>query len=140
MTSKEHRGAAVATVDELVAALRSGGRTAALAHEAGLQDAIDAVLRASVPTNVTVHREHDLGRGTGRVDFFLTGAMSLDGVGIEVKVDHAAMALLRQLARYAEHPRVRCLVLATTRRRLASAVPPSLCGKTIHVALVEVLA
>lgn len=55
-----------------------------------------------------------------RIDFLVSA------VGIEVKVDGASTAVLRQLARYVEHPRIRGLVLATTRARHAHALRAAL--------------
>lgn len=63
-----------------------------------------------------------------RIDFLLA-----DGTGIEVKVAGSLPALLRQLQRYAQHDRVRALLVVTTRTRLM-ALPEMLSGKPVAVA------
>lgn len=55
-----------------------------------------------------------------------------DVVGVEVKVDGALSAVTRQLHRYAQHDRVRHLVLITT-RRLHIALPTFVNNKIITV-------
>jgi hypothetical protein len=74
--------------------------------ERGLQDRIVAALIAS---GIAFEREAPLGRG--RIDF-----LTASGVGIEVKRDRPDRgALLGQLARYAQSPRVGALVLVAER-------------------------
>ncbi len=90
-------------------------------HEDELQAGIAEVLTGA---EVPFAREVQLSR-RDRIDF-LTGA----GVGIEVKVDGTLPTLLRQLQRYAQHDRVRALLVATNRTRLL-ALPASLSGKPV---------
>jgi len=61
-----------------------------------------------------------------RIDFVL------GEIGIEVKVDGSAPALIRQLQRYAQHGRLRALLVVTTRARLMQ-LPAELSGKPVHV-------
>lgn len=69
-------------------------------------------------------REHLISPGCV-VDFFHDGS----GVVAEVKIRAARGPLLRQLARYAEIPRVSGVLLVTPSRRLAAHVPESFVGK-----------
>lgn len=91
------------STEQIVAALRSRSYLAASEHE--LHEGIASSLAAA---GIAFEREVRLD-ARSRVDF-LTG----DGIGIEVKVAGSVHSVVRQLARYAEHDRVRALVLATT--------------------------
>jgi hypothetical protein len=61
-----------------------------------------------------------------RIDFLVEGA-----IGVEVKVKGGRRAVEDQLARYAEHDRLRAIVLVTTRVQL-TAVSPVLATKPVH--------
>jgi hypothetical protein len=61
---------------------------------------------------------------TDRIDFLIES-----GIGVEVKIQGSALAATRQLLRYAEHPRVRELILFTTRSQIV--VPSELGGKPV---------
>lgn len=87
-----------------------------------LQAGIERVLReASFP----FEREVEL-TPRSRVDFLLCGV-----VGVEVKISGLPNDVLRQLARYAEVPRIEGLVLVTTRMTLAARMPSELAGKPL---------
>lgn len=113
-----------ADLDAVVAALKS--RRFSHVDEAELQRGIAEAFDAA---GIFYAREVKL--GSDRLDFLA------DGIAIEVKVDGANAAVARQLERYAEHPEVGALVLATTRRQHA-AVPvhlafPALRGKSFRI-------
>lgn len=88
----------------------------AFANEAELQAGLAEVFtRAEVP----FEREVNLDKVRegfrlllGRVDFLVA-----DSIALEVKVDGSSLQASRQLYRYAESPRVRGLVLVTSRGR-----------------------
>jgi hypothetical protein len=90
-------------------------------NEAELQDGI-----AGAMTNLeyNVLREVIL-TPQDRVDFLV------DGVGIEVKVKGPTAAVVRQLARYAQHDAIEALILVTT--RLRHQPPRELNGKQVIV-------
>ena len=92
------------------------------ASEALLQDGLASVFAKA---GLRVEREVVL-TNTDRIDFFI------DGIGLEVKVDGSLSSVTRQLHRYAQHDRVRELVLVTTLMR-HRALPSSLNGKPITV-------
>jgi hypothetical protein len=71
-----------------------------------------------------VQREVEL-NANDRIDL-LVGA-----VGIEVKVNGSRAAVIRQLHRYAQHPRISALILVTNRTR--HAVPETINGKPVRV-------
>lgn len=114
-----------------------------------LQDAIDEKLRPQVLTarhpGRRLRREFELS-ATDRIDFLIQepnpiqppiggpGVRASIGIGLEVKVDGPLSALVRQLQRYAQHDAVDALLVVTTRARL-HAVPTTLSGKPIAVAL-----
>lgn len=93
--------------------------------EYDLQDSVQTVLEQA---NHTVLREHILG-AAGRIDFYLPGPR----IGIEVKVKGQLTPLLRQAARYARHPDVDGLVIASTVARHRAA-PPTLFDVPVAVA------
>jgi hypothetical protein len=111
------------TAEELVAQIER--HRFDIVSEARLQFGLDVLL-----TNLAVGYEREVRLSPkDRIDF-LTRA----GIGIECKIQGGVTPLLRQLMRYAEHERVRELVLVTSRLRLA-AVPETMNGKRIHVAV-----
>lgn len=93
------------------------------ANEHFLQDGIERVL---CDAGVAFTREARL-PGVGRLDF-LVGRTAL-----EVKIAPSFAALARQLARYAAHPDVDALVVATLHGAHGS-LPPTLSGKPVRVA------
>jgi len=107
------------TACEVAAILR--GYRFAFTNEGELQQAIAKVL---ADTGVPFEREHRLS-GADRIDFLLAG-----GVGIEVKIDGATNALLRQVHRYVQHDAIKALVVVVSRTRLAG-LPTELGGKPI---------
>ena len=96
----------------------------ASASEDLIADGVDAAL---LRAGEEVEREVVLGPHE-RVDF-----LTPDGICIEVKVGGSLMDLVRQLQRYAQHERVRALLVVTNRSKLLG-VPPELSGKPIAVA------
>jgi hypothetical protein len=93
-----------------------------LSHESRAQDGIEAALLAA---GVPFEREVQLGPGE-RVDFLVDG-----GLGVEVKIRCSPAQLLRQLHRYAQHPRIQRLIVVTASPRLA-ALPSTLRGRSIE--------
>ena len=87
--------------------------------EADLQEGIAQIL------DCEFQKEFKLS-GKDRIDFLV------GDVGIEVKVDGSATALLRQVRRYLEHDRLNTIIIVTTRCRHKE-LPASLNGKPIHV-------
>lgn len=75
--------------------------------ERQLQDAVASVL---VEHGLDVKREVYL-EDASRIDLLV------GDIGIELKIDGSNTALIRQLDRYAHHPRIGSLILVTTRRR-----------------------
>jgi len=90
------------------------------ASEFELQNGIEEVLKDS---SFDYEREVRLSK-EDRVDFLV------DRIGIEIKIDGSTTELLRQLARYAKHEKIKCLVVVTSRSRLTS-LPERLGGKPI---------
>lgn len=99
------------------------------ADEADVQIALNGVLGEYYP----VMAEYRLGP-RDRPDFLV----DVDGVNIvvEVKVAGSRNPILRQLGRYAAHPNVDALVLASSRRTLLHYMPMELHSKPVAVALV----
>lgn len=64
-----------------------------------------------------------------RPDFFHAG----DGIVVEVKVAGSPSAVLAQLVRYADHPKVRAVVLVTNLARLSAFMPAELRRKPIRI-------
>lgn len=95
---------------------RYGART-----EAEFQECIGAVLTLR---NAPFEREVLLSKGD-RIDFLLA-----DGVGIEVKIKGTAAAAEAQLRRYARSPRVKELILMTSRSQVA-VQPSEIDGKPV---------
>ncbi|TAM87644.1 hypothetical protein EPN42_11050 [bacterium] len=95
--------------------------------EAQLQDGIEQVL---VDAGFVVQREAHLSKAD-RPDFVVA-----PGVGIEVKVAGSPSAVTRQLFRYAQHPEIHALVLATTRMAHLH-VARELAGKPVVLAVIN---
>lgn len=91
--------------------------------EISLQDAIELVFQKHGIPSV---REFSLSP-RDRIDFFC------EGVGVEVKIASSLMVVQRQLWRYAADPRIKSLVLVTTRSS-HRALPDELQGKPLVVA------
>lgn len=108
-------------LDAIVAALSI--RCFRWRHEGDVQDAIAGVLEDA---DVAFTREVRLS-DQDRIDFLV------HDIGIEVKCEGSAGAVERQLARYAESPRISALVLATTRNQLR-VLPDTVGGKPLRVA------
>jgi hypothetical protein len=97
------------------------------ANEKALQQAIGERLEAAFPGDFVA--EFVLGPRE-RPDFFAPKY----GIVLEVKFGRkagSATDVFSQLRRYAEHPNVRFIVLATPSRRVASAIPEELGGVPI---------
>lgn len=107
-----------AALTEILAMYRIGAYSEEALQE-GIAEALDT-------EGWSFEREVILGP-RDRVDFLLEG-----GVGIEVKIDGTAPALIRQLHRYAQHARIHELVVVTNRARLTQ-MPAELNGKPVHV-------
>ena len=99
--------------------------------EMTLQLGIEQVL---VNANFAFRREYPLGKDF--VDFFVGHPTSGPGIAIEVKVGGSLSAVTRQLHRYAEHPDVATIVLATTLLR-HNRMPSVMCGKPTHVVVLR---
>lgn len=95
--------------------------------ESELHEGVASVLRDE---GIEFAREWSLGQGD-RVDFFV------DGVALEIKTEGSRSALLRQLHRYAMHPHVQAVVLASTRRLHCAAVPARMNGKLASAILLN---
>ncbi|MFW6031669.1 MAG: hypothetical protein ACOC9T_03670 [Myxococcota bacterium] len=92
--------------------------------EADLQRQIGARLELT-PQHVAAEVRLD---ARDRIDFLLEPS----GIGVEVKVDGSLSEVTRQLHRYAQHDRIRALVLATTKAKHIP-VPRELSGKPVCV-------
>lgn len=108
------------SVAELAATLR--GWRFACANEVELHLGLKRALTADGWTF-----EHEVALSPrDRIDFLVEGE-----IGVEVKVKGRRAAVEDQLARYAEHDRLKALVLVTTRVQL-TAVSPVLGMKPVH--------
>ncbi|HEX7887558.1 MAG TPA: hypothetical protein VF474_16410 [Phenylobacterium sp.] len=97
-----------------------------LTTEVATQDGIQAALRGEeVGLAVEISREHRLGPGD-RPDFLIDGRIVVEVKGRR----HRGPAVLRQLERYAAHPQVEAIVLATSR---AMTMPAQIGGKPVRV-------
>lgn len=94
-------------------------------QELAMQEAVALVLTTA---GVPFSREHDLGPGVGRIDFFLEA----DGIGLELKVKGSPGEVAAQLYRYAKSPAVHALILVSGRVRLG-ALPSAIAGKPLTV-------
>ena len=124
MTVLDERSLDLPTVPTLIEDFRLllGSHRFQVHDEKALQAGIERVLReASFP----FEREVEL-TPRSRVDFLLCGV-----VGVEVKIAGFPNDVLRQLARYAEVPRIQGLVLVTTRMTLAARMPGDLAEKPL---------
>lgn len=97
--------------------------------EKELQDELERLFLERYPQT---KREFQLAEGS--VVDFLIGS-----VAVEVKTDGSPASVSRQLHRYAGAPIVERLVLVTTRRKHQAAIPSSLRGKPVSVALISPL-
>lgn len=100
-----------------------GGHKFRYANEADVQAAIAGLL-------IDAELDHDGEvplNDRDRIDFLV------GDVGVEVKIKGSPSAVLAQLTRYAESPRIAGLVLVTDRMQVASLVGPAILGKPIHV-------
>lgn len=96
--------------------------------EAALQNALMEHLARHLVADEVVIREVELSP-EDRIDFLVVGAR----IGIEVKVDGATSALVRQLQRYAQHDCIAGLLVVSTRAH-HRALPATLSGKPVVVA------
>jgi hypothetical protein len=106
-----------ASLERIVAALSTARFT--VSNEEALQRGVAVQLEAAAPGMFA--REQRLSQ-RDRPDFF---ALAI-GIVVEVKWGRSGgsdTSVYRQLARYAEDPRVRAIVFATPSRRVASAIP-----------------
>lgn len=119
------------TVDGPTVAALLGRARFRYRDEIELHDGIAACLtEAGIPVDAT-DREIRLS-ARDRIDFLLPG-----GLGIEAKVAGRPGDVWRQITRYAQHPRVRSLLLVTTRARHAVDAPTTINGKTITVCVLR---
>jgi hypothetical protein len=92
-----------------------------LVDEDAIQRGIAEALRVG---DYEFEREARLSK-TDRLDFLV------GGVAIEVKRNGSLSQLLRQLARYAQHEKVRELLVVTARPQVSD-LPNELCGKPLE--------
>lgn len=108
---------------DIAALIRTGRFT--LAPEAECQAEMEAFLAARLPMGCSLSREHRLS-GADRPDFLIDGRHV-----VEVKVRGAQRrAIERQLKRYAAHPEVESLILATN---VSVVLAPMIGGKPTFV-------
>lgn len=98
-----------------------GGVRFRFANEEELQRGVGEALAEWKPEREVVLGPKD------RVDFLLWG------VGIEIKIKGGISALTRQLHRYAQHDRIRSLVVVTSREQYRLQLPSQLNGKPLRV-------
>lgn len=110
-----------AHIDGVVAALKR--YRFAFTNEGELQSGIAEVLGRA---GIAFEREHRLA-AADRIDFMLP-----DGLGIEVKIDGATNALIRQVHRYVQHEAIKALIVVAGRTRLAG-LPTEMNGKPVVV-------
>lgn len=103
-------------------------RTIVAVDEDELQAAVGVCLAAA---GIPFEPEVRLG-ASGRVDF-----LTASGVGIETKVDGAAGAVARQLMGYATSPKIRALLLVTTRSAHVDGLPRAMAGKDVQAVLIR---
>jgi hypothetical protein len=94
-------------------------------QEVDIHDSIKQVLTLG---KVRFEHEYQLS-GRDRPDFFVEGL-----VVIEVKRNAAKDDVILQLGRYAEHPRVRALIIATPKSTSLIGMPPAIFGKPLYQA------
>lgn len=85
---------------------------------------------ALVGEDIEFEREHRLD-ARNRIDFYIPDSR----LGVEVKVEGQALAVARQLLRYASSPTIAGLVLLTTRRQHRGTIPHELGGKPIAIGI-----
>lgn len=107
------------TVERIVRAISS--RRFRFSNEKDLQAGIETAFQED---GLIFEREVRL--APGDVVDFMVGV-----VAVEVKTDGPLAALTRQIDRYAEHERVKELVVISSRRRLTN-LPQVLRGKNVH--------
>lgn len=124
------------TIDGDPSALEAAAAAKAMAaarptftNEKQLQEALDDALRAA---DVTASREFKLYGDAGRIDF-----LTLEGVGIEVKIKGAWADVVRQLTRYANSPEVTRLILVTTKTEHTRTIPRVIGGKQVAFVLLR---
>ena len=99
-------------------------------NEKDLQQALESHLLSQ---GIPVVREWSL--STGIIDLYLPGPC----VGIEVKIKGSTASVIRQLHRYVRDGSLKYVMLATTNRRLAAAIPSEITGTPITVILLDIL-
>jgi len=112
--------------DKTIAAALIHGLSWDYVDERSLQGAIDDELGK---LGVSFERETSLCR-EDRPDFLVD-----ESIAVEVKVDGSKHAALSQVLRYAEHAKVRELVIVTTLNKHRG-MPATVNGKALHIAYV----
>lgn len=112
---------AVAIAERVVALLAD--RVYRAPRERQLQDGIEIVLGGS---GFRVEREFRLSE-RDRPDFLVEGC-----VAVEVKMRASGSAVLSQLARYANHRRVKAIVVATPRLSSLAGMPAEILGVPVR--------
>ncbi len=108
-------------VEQITAALRSGRFT--WSNEYDLQAGIEAAFSRA---GLDVERERRID-ARSRLDFFVAGC-----VAVEVKTQGTVAALVRQVGRYAQDPRVKAVVVASSNPRHRQ-VPAQVLGVPVRV-------
>lgn len=96
-----------------------------LTNEAATQQDIQDLLNVMLPEGWTVEREVRLSPAD-RPDFLIAGRVVVE---VKVKRSWSAPGVLKQIARYAAHPQITGVVLASNR---AMAVPDRINGKPLR--------